>query len=455
MKSHNRLPAAGLCLLIGCALLAGCSRSNSESRSIIMAAPPASTYRAEEDADSAENAPVPEDPAPSWQVASRNLGSVYTGTEAGCYTLLNHTDGSAELVFFDYEALTMSTPLRDEAAQNGATGSLPGIYGGATLAWADGLYLFNQRSTDGLMAGLGEEAQASVLRVDSEKGITASAVLPMNLSIRQSGIVLGDGGAHLYFIAEDNAPEEGVQDVLIELDCAAMEYAELYRFDIGYEHTIEGYWENGPLICATTALPATDDPSFNDIWSNRAYILYKHGLYSGSREVVMSWSQGLPTNVHNNMLYYFQPEDGNLYAQNADTGEAGVLASGLAPEDYIVAQIQPMLDGLVRLQFSTNQGRTIFNYTINPDTSEVGQPSTKDLGDNVSVLAEAPAFFLVRSGDKWVNKDLVDQSGSIPGTVGGTSGNFVSLPEYALIAKADYWAGNRQFTPVSDLIYGD
>lgn len=453
-SKHLRIPA----LLLGLVLLGGCgSNGGSESRSIIMAAPPAEgTTLPENGQPEPEEEPPPEDVAMDLSTASRILGGGYAGNEAGCYSLLNHGDGSSDIAYIDYAALEMRLLEAPEKADDSLQGRLAGIHSNASPVWAGNhLFLFRQRGTEALLASQGEGAHAAIIRLKADGSAPETLTLPVRLTLNLSSAVLWDGSS-LYFIGQDSG-EDSLHYDLLQLDTQSMELTELHRFPDGYEYSIEGYWEKGPLVQAAGNLPPNDDPAFNESWDNRGFTLFKHGMLSGSRQDVFSWTQGTPVNVQGATVYHYSGEADTLYQLNANTGEEAAIAQGLSPGDYILAQIQPvMLDGLVRLQFSANQGRTQYLYTIDPATGTVNQPPVDRLGDNITVLAEAPEFFVVKNGDKWVRRELVDAGyDPVANPTGDYNDKFVSVSEYGLIQKADYWAGTRSFTAIKDLIYDD
>ncbi len=449
-----------LCAVLGLGFFGACGQS-ANSRSIIMAAPPASaassapapaSLPAQESEAPQPDEPPAEDLPLTLSVASRTISSGYSGNAFGCYHIITHGDTSADVAYVDYDARSMNFLPNLEQQVAGLAGKLAGVLGGVSPVWAgQHLFIFHQRAA---AEDAGEAGAASVLRLNADGSEPCRCTFPRSMAFQLTGAALWDGEA-LIFIAQDYAGEESHYS-LLRLNAASMEYEVLHCYEPGWEYSIEGYWAMGPIVLAAAALPPTGDAGFNAAWDNRSFTLFKQGMASGKRSDLFSYTQGQPVVVQGGSVYYWNADEGSLYALSAETGEATVLARGFAPERYDFAQMPTAgWGGLVRIEFAAGDGRNNSTFAINPATGAATQLHTEDLGENVSIFAEGEGVFLVRSGDKWVRRELVEP-GYDPAadSVQSYDSRFVSMPEYALITAANFWAGHQEFIPIRDLIYG-
>ncbi len=109
-----------------------------------------------------------------------------------------------------------------------------------------------------------------------------------------------------------------------------------------------------------------------------------------------------------------------------------------------------MYGGRGRIQFSAYGGTSSRYFTVDTATGQAA-PMAITPHDNITICAEGANVFLVRSGDKWVNREKV-QPDYVPGvtSVDSATPGFVSVPVYSLISKEDFWAGERNFVAIND-----
>lgn len=452
MRNPSKRFYALWAMLLCAALLVSCAGGEEEdSRSYIMAAPPQSGQSTQY---IPPQQPLQPDVALPLSVAARSLSGGYAGNTAGCYSISSYDDGSLSLQYVDYAAQTIQMLGGPPSLEGGKVGNIPDIWGSTTPLWAgEHLYLVKQRGTDEQLDAHGNAACAAILQLDAEGNVQNRYTFEPEYSFQLASAALFDG-ENLYFLLW-RAGEEGAEYTMMKLSCADMQAEGLFSFEPGFEYSIDGFWEMGPLVTAGTALPPTDDAGFSEAWNNRQYTLYAYGMRSGTRRRLAAWPQGQPQTVQGNVFYYLNPDDLAVYALDADTEETRLVAEDFAPDTYVVAQMQaPMLDGRLRLQFSANQGRTIYNFAIQPETGDILSPKFASLGENITVCAESEEYFLVRSGEGWVRRELVDpRYDPALDANGDYNSKYVSVTEYSLIAKSDYWAGKRTLLPVEDLIY--
>lgn len=445
-----RAVAAVLCCLL---LFCGCA-GNSASRSIIMAAPASSQpspERAEGDSE-AQAAPLKPDEPIALTTIAPNLSGTFVGGESGCYNVRTFNDGTADLVWFDYAALTMTTVENPPKANPNHLGHIPDSWGGVSpLLAGEHLYLFRLGGASELIDTHGEAGQAAIMRLGLNATDPIVTTLPAHYSFQSGSAVLSDGTS-FYFLMND-ASGEAVATVLMQLDCETMETTELHRLPEGLEYTIEGSWDKGPVLCGATPLPPLDHPDFPAAWSARRFRLINLGLQSGVQQVIHNWTQGQTSCMQQDTLYYWDDATGELKALNANTLDIEVLASGFAPNGYLQAQLsRTVLDGKLRIQFSTNGPIQYFFVDIATGAAEA--TPVANLGNNLSVYAETPDAFLMQSDSRYARREEVDPLYD-PETNPASSYNdqFVTVPVYGLIAKGDYWAGTPNFTDIEDLVY--
>lgn len=449
MKKHHLL---ALSALIFALLFAGC-QSEPASRSIIMAAPPQnnlSDLEPEAAASEAEEAP-PQDEPMALYTATTGLSGAYAGDENGCYSLAQRDDGSADILYFNYNDATMTMLDKPEEPTDVFGGHVFHTWGGVTPMTAHGqLYLFRLGGSGELTAAHGENGQAALTRLDADGGNPAALTFPAGWEFLLQSAVLADEDS-LYFIMKDGSTGANTY-ILVKAASDASGYEEVHRYEDGYDYTLEGYWEKGPVVCAATPLPPPSDADYANVWENRQYTLLAQGMNTGLMNQVHTWTQGDAASTQGNLIYFWSNGEKTLSCINANTGEVTTIASDFAPDDYLQSQLmRTMLDGKLRLQFSTNS--YVRDYAADPLTSEVVQFSADRLGDNVNVCAEGAEVLLLRNGSRWVNKDKVPHS-LVPGMeISSYSPGYYSMPEYSLISKADYWAGAQRFTKVQDLVY--
>ncbi len=300
----------------------------------------------------------------------------------------------------------------------------------------------------------GPNAAAAVVRMNPDGSAMTQTLLPIMYEFHLSSAILYDGSA-LYFLVWDRTQEAYSEQVLMKLDTETLQTTELHRLPLDREYSIEGAWEKGPLMVAADTLPPVSDPAFNDAWTARTYWLLTYGLASGAQETKGGWAQGETNTVQGNVLYYWSITENALRAVNTDTGEDTLIAGEFAPEGYEQAYIQRAVNGgRISIQFSMYGGTSARYYTVDTATG-LAEPMPISPRDNITICAEGTGYFLVRSGEKWVNREKVEPD-YVPGvtSVDSATPGFVSVPEYSLILVADFWAGERNFVAINDLVYG-
>lgn len=439
-----------LCALFLCGALALAACGKPQETPALMAAPPASDGPVA-NLPQGESGTPGEDVSVGLSVLSRGLTAAFAGNEAGCYRVLTHIDGTADIHYIDYAAKTLQKLQGMPQHSSLQMGQLYGCRSGASpVVFGGALYLFQSGGGVGLNDANGDAVSAIITRIDGDPAQPSQVLFPARWSFQPDSAILSDGSS-LYFLMQDTATEE-LGTVLMALNGESLEYREVQRLPAGLEYTIEGTWDKGPVLCGATPLPPVNDPGFNTAWSARSFSLFALGMNSGEQQPLFNWGQGFSYTMQGNTLYYWAEEEQAVYTLNADTGDHALLANGFLPEDHEHVLIQSgLLDGMLRVQVSTKGLAT--GYVINPATGEVSQPPVEELGDGIIIYAETSTAFLVRSGEKWVNRELAEPD--FDPTAPGLSYNdlWVKAPVFSLLYKSDYWAGNPTFDEIQDLVY--
>ncbi len=435
-----------ICAVSAVCLLAGCAEEADSSRSYIMAAPP-------QDAAAAEAAAPPaEDYTVELSVVSQNLSAGYASNEAGSYSILSFADGSADVQYIDYAQLNATRLTISGVPDSPTYGSLTNMWGGSLPLWAgEHLYIITQRGAPAQLDSHGAAAAGSITQLSPTGEVLQQVSFPVEFSFQLSSAVLFDG-ENLYFIMAEQQQE--IVYHLMQFNAASGEYHTLHTLEAGYEYTLYGHWDMGPVVIAADALPPLDDPAFNSAWENRGFALHAMGLASGSMSPLLLWQQDtIYHTMQGNMFYFWSEDTLALHSINADTKDIQQLAADFAPNDYTVAQVQePMLNNLVRLRFSLHEGRTAYHFAVSPQDGAVLENNATQLGDTVTVCAESAEHFLVISGERFVGRELTEP-GYVPSEDDDYNSQFSSVPVYSLITKQDYWAGNANFIDIEDLVY--
>jgi len=462
-RPHFRAISA-LCLaltLCTALLLPACGgQSNSESRSIITAAPPAPQPDFSEEADASANAAPAEDEAVDLVTVATAVNGSFAQTTAGCYTLRDMGDGSCNLLFIDYETLildTADTPQEDDSLRGRLVGGLSQL----TPITAGGqLYIFRTGAT----AEDDTVVPAAITQYDADGTPTNQLVLPEQHTFQPDSALLWDGAAFLVMLL-DLTGDTPVH-TLYRANFDTLELTELQRFETGFDYSLEGQWDKGPVVLEAVSLPPSNDPAYSEAFENRDYHLYTLGLNSGRRETLMRWKQGLPYAMQGNTFFYWDDDADQLHALFANTGEDSVAAHGFAPDDHSFVSMQrAFYGGQIILQFSNTSGSRVTSVAVNPATGATFTPPLPSRSQNITIIAELGAVgwgepatamggaFLVRSGEHWVSRSIVEPDYDAATAGGDYNSQFISMPEYVLISQENYWAGNVQLAPVEDLVY--
>ncbi len=442
-----------LCIFVSCGSGSDAPTSSTSAVSVgtpsPLSAPPEEVTRSADVSDaSAEDTTTPM----TLTTAASSLGSSFTSSENGCYNAVNYTDGSSNLHYFNYADTNMQ--LLDVTLENELLrGSFSNTFGGISPVWAgDNLFVFRLGEPQ-FVQEQGDDAAAAVTRLQADGAQPLSSTFPTTTAFSLSSSVLWDGTS-LYFLMWDYAETPAVQ-TLVRLEAESMMAYEVHRFAPGPEYSIKGFWEYGPVLSAGSALPALDDASFAQEWENRSFSLIQLNLSNGSENVIAEWTQNEPCAMLGDEFYFWDDTLGALKALNSDTGEERIIAQGFAPQDYEHVYLQQdVYDSTLRIQFTYASGSSNVFFSVRTDTGEVSEASLEGLGENVAIIAELEDSFLVRYSDKWVSRET-SLSDKLPGGELGSVvlEDFISVPEYAMISKSDYWAANPNFTPITDLVY--
>ncbi len=447
----NLYKKASLLVLSVALLFCSCAGESAASRSIIMAAPTQESPSTETQngATSASDATqsTKEDVPMSLVSVASGLTNLYTGSENGGYTLASYSDSTADILYFDYTTLEMRALENTSKQDTSVLGGVENISGTLIPKYiSDKLYLFHLGTSD---ASLGEKSQPSVIRFEPDGTSPLSCIFPSDWSFVSQSAVLMESSM-LYFLMSQPL-NDSLSTILVQLDTTTMTYEEVRRFEPGYEYSIKGHWEMGPLVQITTVLPPVDDPNFNAAWESRQFTLYAQGMYTGIGREVLTWTQSQSVSVHDNIIYMWDDAQLGVVRIDANTDEQRILAQGFAPNGYVQASINnTIVDNKLRIQFSTSN--YLQDYTVDIETGEAQNVPLDNLGDNVTICAENSTYFLLSYGQAWADKNNIPYT-IVPGMDDTATEGYASMLQYALISKQDYWNGMQNFTEFSDLVF--
>lgn len=449
-----------LCLPLLCAVILLQACGDAASRSVITALPPNSQTQAPvrdssadtgtEAADADDDSPSPVDVSVPLTTVSPVFAGSYADAPGGCYTVTSYSDGSANINYIDYEALTLVQLDTPDMPNGDRYGHIPDAYGDISIVWAGGrLFLFRLGGSQELMQAHGDAGLAAVMRLDAGATNPESILLPAGYTFHLSSALLGDG-ENLYFLMYDNNDDEPVT-VLMQLEMETLAFTELHRLPTGHDYTIKGQWDMGPLLCLSTQLPNASDPEYNTSWELQEFYLMAMGLHTAQMTEIVRWGQGDLNYVQNSTFYYWNEGETALYAMDCNSRENRLLAGGFAPDNREYTYLQNnTYDGMLRIQFTYGRGKRNTYFTIDPVTGAVTQPPVDKLDQAITICLELPDAFLVQYSVKYRPREQVDPTIT---ELRPNDSPTVPIPLYGLLSKEDYWAGHNNVTHISDTIH--
>lgn len=354
-------------------------------------------------------------------------------TASGCYTLDTYPDGTADIIYYDYESemcirLSADPNLGHDPA---STAYIPSFKGGARcLVSGDNLYVIKngQPYTDPNVAGNDPTARLYCMHLDgSNRKVLEYGT---NLVFQWDGGVAGDKNGNLYTVFFIVDPDKAkTTSVLAKLGRNIENYEVIYSWEEPMTAKLVGVCDDGFIIQSQDT--STSEPQVS-------LILIQ---YNGCARPLLEWSNLEITSytIYDSILYYTKNGDTSIYAQNI-SNESSTVRYG--PFDY-----QNFNPSLVLIQCEVRDNHLIVQYAGTEESNSLYAAldlSTEEFvplnlyygsGDEkklVGIFAEGKDDFLVCVGD--FTRLRTDY-----GTDGLPYEFEQGFEDYVLISKNDYW----------------
>lgn len=160
--------------------------------------------------------------------------------------------------------------------------------------------------------------------------------------------------------------------------------------------------------------------------------------------------------VFGKSVYSLRTQEGTsatLYEIDLESGQERQIAQDIQIYDHDATRISDCYDGHLEIETSDNRDKSniqLLKYQVDLTSGEVGlcplQYEMYGINKNVPILAENETSFLVQMAVKEGTVTVVDNMG-VPSEIES------AIPQYALIPKADYWAGNANYSVIEETFF--
>lgn len=354
-------------------------------------------------------------------------------TASGCYSLDTYPDGTADIIYYDYESemcirLSADPNMGHDPA---STAYIPSFKGGARcLVSGDNLYVIKngQPYTDPNVEGNDPTARLYCMNLDgSNRKVLEYGT---NLVFQWDGGVAGDRKGNLYTVLLIVDPERAeTTSVLAKLGRDVEKYEVLYSWSEPLTAKLVGVCDNGFIIQSQDT--STSEPQTSlDLIQNDGYV---KSLLEWSNLEVTSYA------IHDNILYYTKNGDASIYAQNVLDGSPVAKYAPFDYQDYnanlVLIRCEVRDNHLIVQYAGTEESKSL--YAALDLSSREFVPLNLYYGDGddrtlVGIFAEGENDFLVCVGD--FTRLRTDY-----GTDGIPYKFEQRFEDYVLISKSDYW----------------
>lgn len=366
-------------------------------------------------------------------------------TSTGYYELMNTQDGCTNVVYTDYETCVRTYLCGNPNCShndNTCTSWFP-VNNSATIFSTDGsekIYLAVSGMAD-IDSSKGEEEQGTIYSF-AQDGSNRQVLYRLKSNEQLSGAIAA-GKKHLYIGVQVVDPETYNSSLeLREIDLVTGESRTIYSTTNPGERLFGTSGSNLVLeeVTDTNRNYCTLDPATGEKSA-------PHYSYDYNAEVrIEAVDSGYVYSLRST-----QESQYDLYRVSLDTGDEEKIASNIEIYDTDSTRISGFFDEHVEIETSDNRDSSniqFLKYAVDLNTGEVRHGTLQyDMYGtmrNVFILAETDADFLVRNGVKNQTLTVVDNTG-IPSQIDA------ALPQYALIAKSDYWNCTPNYRSVKDL----
>ncbi len=351
------------------------------------------------------------------------------------YKLLYQPDGIVQLLCLDLAQ--GSYQLLGLQAANGSALRCPC---GAGLFWHDGGLYLARLGGPGMARRLGPDGAADLLLLGPDGRVRRRFVLaPDQTFVPGTGIAQRDGSlyftVHCYELGDELSTEPALYAQLLDLDTRTGSLQALRNLRVSAVHSLIGGWDSTVAIHRL----ARD--------GHQQMLLYAPLLDKLALSSVSHLLQGSYL-LHVNLLYYWKPETESLYRFTPRSGRKTCLGQqllgGATTRGKTRVQLPGLVDDHLLLQaVLPGQRLTLWafdlqRYEMQPLTlcSEAGVPlmPLAQTRDRLLVRPDTPVPPGPSRGRPKKRPDLMPPQPS-------------ELPRYALIDKADFWAGRPHWQP--------
>lgn len=383
-------------------------------------------------------------PAPSGelQLVSSGYGVITSSgaaTNAGYYGVESFQPGTVSVVYTDYASCTRSCLCADPNCthdSDACTAWFPATGSADLFAAADGqtLYLATTNMADSECPG--------ILYAFAPDGSNRREVYRLSGKESAFGSV-AESDSSLYLEIQVCDPDtDTITWEILALDPVTGEADTLFTTDQPGDR-LTSAWGNRLVFDSVTD-------------TARSY--YTVDVTTGEKsESLYSYDYTAQVRIEqakDGFVYSLRPGEGDqydLYRVTLETGEEEKLAVGIPIYDIDVTRFSGFFDN--HAEIDTSDTRDMENirplkYSVDLSTGEVRQ-STLSYEHNGNttfafILAETSSDFLVRSGFGSRTVTVVDENGT-------SSQVEDTVPQYALIAKSDYWSSNPAYREIEDV----
>lgn len=382
-------------------------------------------------------------PAPSGdlRLVSSSYGVIASSgvaTNEGYYGVESFQPGTVRVVYTDYASCTRTCLCADPNCthdSDACTAWFSPAGSTALFAAADGQTLYLA------VTSLADSECPGILYAFAPDGSDHREVYRLSGKEFAFGGV-AESGSTLYLEIQVYDPDaDTITWEILALDPATGEAATLFTTDQPGDR-LTSAWENRLVF-----------DSVSD--STRSY--YTVDVTTGEKSAPLYTydytAQNRIEQAKDGFVYSLRPGEGDqwdLCRVTLETGEEEKLAAGIPIYDADGTRFSGFFDNHAEIE--TSDTRDVENirplkYSVDLSTGEVRQSTLSYQRNGNStfafILAETPSDFLVRSGSGSRTVTVVDESGT-PSQVEDT------VPQYALIAKSDYWSSNPAYREIKD-----
>lgn len=369
----------------------------------------------------------------------------------GAYSLRFNTDGSANILYYDYSSTQLiylsnqTTPTKDETNPGWLENTLGGAY---ILCDDEHLYILKVEMLPKLSIDY-QGDPAYIMRTGLTGQDKVKVVLPNYYALVPGSAVISDGSSLYIIVYRFDLEDMGKSwPVLCRVDFSKKSVEELYTFPAEAEYNLRGGFADNLLI---------ESAAFSE---NANRVAHELLTYSVSKDdiskAVVAWTNDEKSRVYDNKgMYYIDTGSFELHYVDAITGQNSVICEnistplGESTSGYSAYIADEIYDNHLILRFNGNGQIRYFSYDlITGEMLPIDLYYEEDNGQTkrlAAILGENDKYFLVIYGSKAVKSQTVIEGKSVQ------FDEYVVL--YKLIEKQAYWQSKPDFLEFEDYVY--